>query len=194
MKNRIFGIVFIFGLMTAASAHAQADKPACAVSATDMSAFAALEYDEFNYGENGWRSLSSQGCYYDAGSAIISWLIDHENSLQPAQQRTQHYQAARNFALADRKDVALLQLRLAKDPADAAPGTLDWNAYLDAFGAWLASDSKALSGAIIRLKQQADGEGGLKPNLDAAQRFERCFNKPYLMIEQDASCLAPEIE
>jgi hypothetical protein len=177
-------------MMMAPSAFAQEAAPACSVSGSDMTAFAALDYDAFNYGPDGWRSLSSKKCFFDAGASIVSWLVDHESDLNGPQLRTQHYQAARNFALADRKPIALLQLRLAQDNTPAKLGEMDWNAYLDAFNAWLSEDKTALNLAIERLKKQAKGSDGRKPNLDAALRFDRCFSKPYIMIEQDPACLS----
>lgn len=189
MKNLIICLGFGLVGLLANMAQAQEQNPNCVVSGSDMRAFAALDYDAFNYGPDGWRTLSSEKCYYDAGASIISWLVDHENDLDAAQQRTQHYQAARNFALADRRTIALLQLRLAQDKTDAKPGGMNWNAYLDAFNAWLSSDRPALQNAIARLESQDDGSDGRKPNLDAALRFTRCFTKPYTMIEQDPVCL-----
>ncbi len=170
---------------------AQTQEDACVVSGSDMSAYSALDYDAFNYGPDGWRKLASEKCYYDAGASIISWILDHESELSPAQLRTQHYHAARNFALSDRKTIALLQLRLAQDNADVKSGEMNWNAYLAAFNAWLSSDRVALEQAIVELGKQADGSDGRKPNLDAAMRFSKCFDKPYIMIEQDPSCLPP---
>jgi hypothetical protein len=185
MKKYIISFCVGVGALAALPALAET----CEVSGSDMSAFAALDYDAFNYGPDGWRKLSSQKCYYDAGASIISWLVDHEGELDAAQLRTQHYQAARNFALADRKSIALLQLQLAKDKGNAKLGVMNWNAYLDAFDAWLDADRPALEQAIALLEQQAKGSDGRKPNLDAARRFSKCFSKSYIQIEQDPSCL-----
>ncbi len=190
MKTFVIGLGLGITMMMASSAYAQEGAPTCSVSGSDMTAFAALDYDAFNYGPDGWRSLSSKKCFFDAGASIVSWLVDHEGDLDGPQLRTQHYQAARNFALADRKQIALLQLRLAQDNTPAKLGEMDWNAYLAAFNAWLSEDKAALDQAIERLKKQATGSDGRKPNLDAALRFKRCFTKPYIMIEQDPSCIA----
>ncbi|PHS24581.1 MAG: hypothetical protein COA85_08125 [Robiginitomaculum sp.] len=190
MNKFLIGLGLGITMMMAPSAYAQESTLACGVSGSDMTAFAALDYDAFNYGPDGWRSLSSKKCFFDAGASIVSWLVDHEGDLDGAQLRTQHYQAARNFALADRKPIALLQLRLAQDNTPAKLGEMDWNAYLEAFNAWLSEDKAALGQAIERLKKQATGSDGRKPNLDAAMRFDRCFTKSYIMIEQDPSCLA----
>ncbi|MDQ7019672.1 MAG: hypothetical protein Q9M33_10965 [Robiginitomaculum sp.] len=190
MKIFVIGLGLGITMMMASSVSAQEDHPTCSVSGSDMTAFAALDYDAFNYGPDGWRSLSSKKCFFDAGASIVSWLVDHEGDLDGPQLRTQHYQAARNFALADRKQIALLQLRLAQDNTPAKLGAMDWNAYLAAFNAWLSEDKAALDQAIERLKKQATGSDGRKPNLDAALRFKRCFSKPYIMIEQDPSCIA----
>ncbi len=186
MKYIIVCLSLALGALMTPPAKAQT----CTVSGSDMSAFSALSYDAFNYGPNGWRKLSSEKCYYDAGASIISWLIDHEDELDAAQQRSQHYQAARNFALAENREIALLQLRQAQDKGDAKLGEMNWNAYLDAFSAWLSSDHEALNAAIARLENQTVGADGRKPNLDAARRFELCFLNSYITIEQDPTCLA----
>lgn len=194
MQNTIsntLASLMLAGIIMLAAAATSAQEKTCEISADDMAAFAILDYEAFNYSAEGWRKFSSKGCHYGAGSAIISWLIDNESKLQTAQKHTQHYQAARNFALAERRDVAILQLRLAKTAKQVKQGDMDWNAYLDAFDAWLSADAQALGAAITRLRQQRLDNNARIPNLDAAQRFERCFDKPYLMIEQDASCLAP---
>ncbi len=189
MKHTLTALVMGIAFCTSASALAQSANPDCMVSGSDMSAFSALDYDAFNYGPDGWRKLSSEKCYYDAGASIISWLLDHDNELDDAQRRTQHYQAARNFALADRKPIAVLQLRQAQDQGDVKLGAMNWNAYLDVFDAWLSSDRTAMDAAITRLERQAVNGDGHKPNLAAARRFARCFDKSYIMIEQDPSCL-----
>ncbi len=189
MKYILACLGLMFGVLATSSAKAQT----CSISGSDMSAFSALDYDAFNYGPDGWRKLSSQKCYYDAGASIVSWLIDHESELSSPEQRSQHYQAARNFALANNKEIALLQLRMAQDQSDARLGEMNWNAYLDAFAAWLTSDQDALGAAIMRLENQTIGADGRKPNLDAAKRFERCFTRSYIEIEQDLSCLAAPV-
>jgi hypothetical protein len=191
MRKVFFTSIGIAALM-ASTAFAQdqgIDDETCSVSGKDMSAYAALDYDAFNYGADGWRELASRKCFYDAGASIISWLVDHEGELDGTQLRTEHYQAARNFALADRRGIALLQLRLAQDNTPKKLDAMNWNAYLDAFGAWLSEDAQGLRAAIMTLEKQQDGSDGRKPNLDAARRFERCFTKTYIMVERDPSCL-----
>ena len=168
----------------------RAQAPVCSLSGANMDAFAALDYDAFNYGPDGWRKLAENKCYYEAAASIVSWLTDHENALNPAQLRTQHYQAARNFALAGRKPVAMVQLRMAREARAGTGAAMDWNAFMDAFAAWLNADRAGLDAAIARLERQSPGKNGRKPNLVAAQRFARCFERDYIAIEQDASCLA----
>ncbi len=191
----LISLFFLLGALAPGAVLAQAQTPSgaakCGLSGADMDAFAALDYNAFNYGPDGWRKLVDKHCYYDAAASIVSWLTDHEDSLSPAELRTQHYQAARNFALAGRRAVALLQLRMARSNDPVAPGAMDWNAFVDAFAAWLKSDRPALNAALIRLEQQNPGTDGQKPNLAAAQRFVRCFARDYLAIEQDAACLPP---
>ncbi|PHS28135.1 MAG: hypothetical protein COA84_02490 [Robiginitomaculum sp.] len=190
MRVLLIGLGAIILMTSSALAQDQgAGDETCSVSGKDMSAYAALDYDAFNYGADGWRALASRKCFYDAGASIISWLVDHEGDLDGAQLRTEHYQAARNFALADRREIALLQLRLAQDNTPKKLGAMNWNAYLDAFEAWLSEDAQGLRTSIARLEKQPDGSDGRKPNLDAARRFERCFTKTYIMIERDPACL-----
>lgn len=145
------------------------------------------EYDMFTGA--GWRTLANHECFFEAGTAIVKWMGAHQTSMTPQQEQSLRYQAARVFAMAGRNDLAGLHLAKAHNPAQAADAAMNWNAYVDAFAAWLNRDQLALLDAIKKLQQQPDNAEGEKPNLVAAQRFLVCYDKPYASIETDPACL-----
>ncbi len=161
---------------------------ACVLDDSTLIAQSKLEYRDFHYGANGWRPLTDAKCYAQAAASIVSWLVDHQKSLTPGQVRTSHYQAARNFAFAGQREVALVQLHMAYVSDQPKDVSMDWNAYLDAFSAWLENDQAAYETAIAQLQAQAVDENGKKPNVAAAARFANCWNKNYTAIEYDPAC------
>lgn len=145
------------------------------------------KYDMFTGA--GWRTLANHGCFFEAGTAIVSWMGAHQDTMTAKQDESLRYQAARVFAMAGRNDLASLHLSKAHDPDQPANAAMDWNAYVDAFAAWIDQDKLALMDAIAKLQNQPVGKDGQKPNLVAAQRFLVCYDKPYASIETDPACL-----
>lgn len=137
----------------------------------------------------GWRTLANHGCFFEAGTAIVKWMGAHQTSMTPQEEQSLRYQAARVFAMANRNDLASLHLQKAHNPAQTPNAAMDWNAYVDAFAAWLNRDQPGLMDAIGKLQNQPIDARGEKPNLVAAQRFLVCYDKPYSDIETDPTCL-----
>lgn len=146
------------------------------------------EYKVFNGA--GWRTLANHECYFEAGTSIVSWMSEHQKTMTKGEEMSLRYQAARVFAMAGRSDLATLHLAKAHNPDQGPNPAMNWNAYVDAFAAYLDRNQLHLMDALKALEAQpADKEGG-KPNLVAARRFLVCFNKPYAMIETTDDCLA----
>ncbi len=141
-----------------------------------------------DFDDVGWRTLAAKGCFLQSGKSIVTWLSAHGDATAE-QTRSLRYHAARVFAMTGRKQVALIHLKHSKNPDQAPDDVQNWNAYIDAFSAWLLQDIGQLRTSIQLLEAQPLDDTGYKPNLISARRFLACYNSAYADIETDTACL-----
>lgn len=173
-------------------------KSKCAINSSEM---LALNEQAFDQGDNGWRILAKQECFYEAAEIIKKYRDVHRVKFET----TSWMHEAQMRAYAGDYDSALSILPKAKHKMDGH----GWNSYIDATMAFLKRDRIALFTARNQLARTPlpnthqwlsddkgkpvdvpapDPDEPWPPNLNVVDALIRCFDQPYSRAYGSPAC------
>jgi hypothetical protein len=152
---------------------------ACAISEDERGQLMAMEWEAFDQGPNGFRSVASgeRYCPLLAAELIEDYLRQHEE-LTTKQRYVSEFHAGQLYAGANEVSRALAHFYRGFNPHEDPSGEGKWNAYVRATIAFLEKDRETLE-ASLRVLENHQQNPMNATNLRLVRGLSKHFDSSY---------------
>jgi hypothetical protein len=152
---------------------------ACAISEEQRDRILAMEWEAFDQGPHGFRSVASgeNYCPLLAAELIEGYLHQHEE-LTTKQRYVSEFHAGQLFAGANERSRALAHFYRGFNPHEDPSGDGKWNAYVRATIAFLEKDRETLE-ASLRILENHQQNPMNAVNVRLVRGFAEHFDSSY---------------